>query len=129
MVQNCPVQPAIDAFNQKNEFALNEDQIHVIRKVGLQLLGSSYPSSKLKPLRLHVCGDAGTGKSHVIKAIRFLFKYFNCADQLQVAAYTGVAANNISMIQFELTFKTPKQSAHFLAFNINPRKNQMVCQN
>ena len=42
------------------------------------------------PLRIIVCGTAGTGKSYLIHCLRLLLK-----DKVRVAAPTGVAAFNI----------------------------------
>jgi hypothetical protein len=46
-------------------------------------------------LLLIVVGTAGTGKSFLINAVRFLFDEKECAKSLKVTAPTGIAAANI----------------------------------
>ena len=49
-------------------------------------------------LRMVLFGQAGTGKSAIIKAMQYLAKMFNAEDAFLVMAYTGVAAININGI-------------------------------
>jgi hypothetical protein len=49
-------------------------------------------------LRMVLFGQAGTGKSAIIKAMHYLAKMFNAEDAFLVMAYTGVAAININGI-------------------------------
>ncbi len=92
-VDTCPISAAVSTFN------LNQKQMSVIRLVGLQLKGCLYPdperSETVPPLRLFVSGQGGTGKTHVINAIRHLFINEGASHLLACAAPTGVAAYNI----------------------------------
>ncbi|KAF4617233.1 hypothetical protein D9613_005788 [Agrocybe pediades] len=46
-------------------------------------------------LKLYIGGSGGTGKSRVITAIKDYFALTNQGSRLRLAAYTGIAANNI----------------------------------
>ncbi|KAI9067029.1 hypothetical protein FKP32DRAFT_1527872, partial [Trametes sanguinea] len=51
---------------------------------------------KPPPLRMFLGGVGGTGKSRVIQALTAFFAARNQSRRLRLAAYTGIAAKNIS---------------------------------
>ena len=55
----------------------------------------TFGHSQAEQLLLIVIGTAGTGKSFLINAIRYLFDEKNCAESLKVTTPTGIAAANI----------------------------------
>ena len=84
-------EPAIMAIVHK--FTLNKAQEHVFRIIAYHTLGRS----KVGPqLRLGVFGEGGTGKSHLIAAIRAWFATLNRQNELIVTATTGTAAFNVA---------------------------------
>jgi hypothetical protein len=57
---------------------------------------ASGKKSKFVPLRLTVCGAAGTGKSFIIDTIvSYMRRMFDDHDVVHVAAPTGMAAFNV----------------------------------
>lgn len=92
-------------------FNLNREQTLATKLVGYKLLDhldQSQPvqsdASSRDPLRLFISGEGGTGKSHVIRAIRHLFSHFQQSDTLVCMAPTGVAAYNINASTIHSTF-------------------------
>jgi hypothetical protein len=55
----------------------------------------TFGPSHAEQLLLIVVGTAGTGKSFLINAVRYLFDERDCAQSLKVTAPTGIAAANI----------------------------------
>ncbi|KAJ4464310.1 hypothetical protein C8J55DRAFT_408871, partial [Lentinula edodes] len=70
---------------------LNIEQERVFR-----LIASHTQESKPAPLRMFLGGPGGTGKSHVISALRVFFEQQGERRRFRLASYTGVAAQNIS---------------------------------
>ena len=78
-----------------HKFTLNEAQQRVFRIIADHTLGRS----KVGPqLRLGVFGEAGTGKSRLIAAVRAWFAVLNRQNELVVTAPTGTAALNVAGI-------------------------------
>jgi hypothetical protein len=108
---DCPVE-TIAA-----DFGLNKEQTAAVRLVGLHLrqyLDSRHEISE--PLRLFISGQGGTGKTHVINALRHLFSMYDASHLLSCSAPTGVAAFNInapttnSLFHFGISPNTSKMS-------------------
>ncbi|KAJ7779991.1 hypothetical protein B0H16DRAFT_1223117, partial [Mycena metata] len=53
-------------------------------------------ASNRDPLRMHLGGPGGTGKSRVIDALQDFFVARKQPRRFRLASYTGVAARNIS---------------------------------
>ncbi len=49
-------------------------------------------SSTITALRLFLCGPGGTGKTHVIRSVQEVMKFYGCEHQLRFLAPTGNAA-------------------------------------
>ncbi|KAJ7177008.1 hypothetical protein C8R46DRAFT_832521, partial [Mycena filopes] len=58
--------------------------------------GHSQLPDTAKPLRMHLGGPGGTGKSRVIDALQDYFVSRGEARRFRLSSYTGVAARNIS---------------------------------
>ena len=72
-------------------WTLNTEQARAFRIIALHSM-----ESKSKPLRMYLGGPGGTGKSRVIHALTDFFKCKSQSRRLRLAAFTGVAAKNIS---------------------------------
>ncbi|KAJ7611288.1 hypothetical protein FB45DRAFT_760671, partial [Roridomyces roridus] len=85
-----PVQ-YVDVEAHVQKWTLNEEQARAFRLI-------AYHSLQDRPdqLRMLLTGPGGTGKSRVIDALRDLFQLRGESRRLRLAAYTGVAARNIS---------------------------------
>ncbi|KAJ3851609.1 hypothetical protein EV368DRAFT_11519, partial [Lentinula lateritia] len=70
---------------------LNIEQERVLR-----LIASHMQENKPAPLRMFLEGPGGTGKSHVISALKVFFEQQGELRRFCLASYTGVAAQNIS---------------------------------
>ncbi|KAJ4464236.1 P-loop containing nucleoside triphosphate hydrolase protein, partial [Lentinula edodes] len=81
----------IDNFLQKFTPALNTEQERAFR-----LIASHTQQDNPEPLRMFLGGPGGTGKSHVISALKVFFEEQAEIRRFRLASYTGVAANNIS---------------------------------
>ncbi|KAJ3919883.1 P-loop containing nucleoside triphosphate hydrolase protein, partial [Lentinula edodes] len=81
----------IDAFVAEFTPALNEEQERAFR-----LIASHTQQEKSDPLRMFIGGPGGTGKSHVISALKLFFEAQGESRRFRLASYTGVAAKNIS---------------------------------
>jgi hypothetical protein len=92
----CPISDAVSAFN------LNHEQLKAVIRIGNHLLRlqatilSKSNDSVVDPLRIFISGQGGTGKTHVINSIKYLFTHFNADKLLSCSAPTGVAAFNIN---------------------------------
>jgi len=62
-------------------------------------------------LRLYVSGEGGTGKSFLIKTIRFWIKKYIGKD-IAVTALTGIAAFNIDGLTIHRLFQLPVEHGH-----------------
>jgi Helitron helicase-like domain at N-terminus/PIF1-like helicase len=97
-----PLSSASRAKNGNVSFDIRRMMEHVILDFGLdsnveqqrafRLVGSHFGESSPDQLLLHIGGMAGTGKSHVIKAIVALFKRCGRSESLLLSAPTGCAA-------------------------------------
>ncbi len=47
------------------------------------------------PLQMLLTGPGGTGKSHVVRAVKQVMSYYNCGHRIRFLAPTGSAASNI----------------------------------
>ena len=119
----CPLDAVLTDFN------LNQEQTLATKLVGYKLLGhldqlprssNVSPSTPSDPLRLFISGEGGTGKSHVIRAIKHLFEHFLKSKALFCMAPTGVAAYNInastihSAFGFNLNTSQPSLTPEFI---------------
>nr|XP_034326029.1 uncharacterized protein LOC105328139 [Crassostrea gigas] len=93
---------------------LNETQMKVFYMVREWCLKKSF-GEKLEPMHIFITGGAGTGKSHLIKAIhyeasRLLGKQLTTPDSVSVllTAFTGTAAFNIGGNTIHHLFSLPK---------------------
>lgn len=86
-----PVDPlsAIDSLVSK--YGLNVEQERAFR-----IIAEHFVSGNSEQLQLYVGGGAGTGKSHVLKAVVELFRICSASESLLVSAPTGIAAVLIS---------------------------------
>ncbi|KAF5362237.1 hypothetical protein D9756_001995 [Leucocoprinus leucothites] len=79
------------------EFQLNTKQLqafhiiakHYVNKYIQHLLGE-------KPLHMLMTGPGGTGKTHVVKAVKKVMSYYACDHKIRFLAPTGSAAGNIN---------------------------------
>ena len=82
--------------NVSNRFTLNERQNIAFVIAGSHLLDAFRRAlrgdSPGKPLRMHIAGEGGTGKSRVVEALRFLCKYWVKPNAVVTVAPTGIAA-------------------------------------
>ena len=106
----CPIENAVRDFN------LNIEQLAAVRLIGLHLFKYLILGELPKdPLRMHISGQGGTGKTHVINAIRHLFAVYKSTDLLKCSAPTGVAAFNIDASTVHSLF----------GFQINPNVSSL----
>ncbi|KIJ09346.1 hypothetical protein PAXINDRAFT_87562 [Paxillus involutus ATCC 200175] len=73
----------------------NEDQERAFR-----IVGEHFVTGDQDQLLLHISGIRGSGKSHVINAIRTLFEKMDRADKLQVTAPTGCAVLSLESLTY-----------------------------
>ncbi|KIK59524.1 hypothetical protein GYMLUDRAFT_120213, partial [Collybiopsis luxurians FD-317 M1] len=66
------------------------------QQCAFQIIASHSQRSKPDPLCMYLGGPRGTGKSHIINALREFFDRSGESRRFQLASYTGVAAKNIS---------------------------------
>ncbi|THU85218.1 hypothetical protein K435DRAFT_685984, partial [Dendrothele bispora CBS 962.96] len=81
----------IDAFISCYEPALNIEQERAFRIAA----GHSLTPNGL-PLRMYLGGPGGTGKSHVINALKSFFEARKQARRFCMCSYTGIASRNIT---------------------------------
>jgi hypothetical protein len=74
------------------QFSINVEPTRAFRILAYHSLGISKFGNQLL---MGLFGEAGTGKSRVVNAIRAWFVYLNRSDELVVTATTGTAAFNI----------------------------------
>ncbi len=83
-------------YQVSKRFTLNERQGVAFRIAGSYLLDAlkrtllQHPPGN--PLRMHLSGEGGTGKSRVVDALRFLAKGWGSPDSIVTVAPTGIAA-------------------------------------
>ncbi|THU92915.1 hypothetical protein K435DRAFT_624240, partial [Dendrothele bispora CBS 962.96] len=70
--------------------------LNVEQERAFRIVASYALERKEAPLRMYLGGAGGTGKSHVIHAIKNFFDHRNETRRFRLASYTGVAASNIS---------------------------------
>ncbi|KAJ3832213.1 hypothetical protein F5878DRAFT_495075, partial [Lentinula raphanica] len=82
------------------DFTLNEQQQHAYHIIASSLLNRDVfhlPHWKNKPpLRMLLSGPGGTGKSHVVHAVRELMSHFGLQHTIRFMAPTGSAAKLIN---------------------------------
>jgi hypothetical protein len=80
----------------ENDFSLNQRQAHAFRIISKHYVKryiDKIPSEK--PLRMLLTGPGGTGKTHVVKALKQVMSFYNCGHCIHFLAPTGSAASNI----------------------------------
>ncbi|KIK53152.1 hypothetical protein GYMLUDRAFT_144819, partial [Collybiopsis luxurians FD-317 M1] len=70
---------------------LNDQQERAFR-----IIASHSQDRSTDPLRMYIGGQGGTGKSHVIHALKQFFDLHGQSRRFCLASFTGVAARNIS---------------------------------
>ncbi|XP_062611086.1 uncharacterized protein LOC134272924 [Saccostrea cucullata] len=110
--------------------SLNETQMKVFYLVREWCLQKIF-GEKTDPLHIFMTGGAGTGKSHLIKAIHFeasriLGKKITSPDSVSVllAAFTGTAAFNIGGNTIHHLFSLPK----YMSLPYEPLKEQSLSE-
>lgn len=80
----------------ENEFSLNLNQSRAFRIISNHYI-ERYINSNLneKPLRMLMTGPGGTGKTHVVKAVKRVMANYGCGHRIRFLAPTGSAASNI----------------------------------
>jgi len=73
-----------------HQFTLNDEQQRAFR-----IIASHSVKDKTDQLRMFIGGPGGTGKSHVLDALREFFKSRKESHRFRLASFTGVAAKNI----------------------------------
>ncbi|KAF5343263.1 hypothetical protein D9757_015149 [Collybiopsis confluens] len=81
----------IDEFISEINPPLNTEQERAFR-----IIASHSQTANADPLRMFLGGEGGTGKSHVINALRVFYERQGEGRRFRLASYTGVAAKNIS---------------------------------
>ena len=104
--------PSISFVSTK--FTLNYRQNIAFRIIAKEFL-SSIRKYELrlrpgKPLRVHIQGSAGTGKSRIVDALRFLALGWGYSDSIVTVAPTGIAAVNIFGETVHSKFNLRKQT-------------------
>ncbi|KAJ7153777.1 hypothetical protein C8R46DRAFT_912188, partial [Mycena filopes] len=74
------------------KYGLNKEQARAFTVVAEHAL----PGPPRKPLRMHLGGPGGTGKSRVIDALQDFFVSRDESRCFRLSSFTGVAARNIS---------------------------------
>ena len=80
----------IDQFSTK--WTLNNEQKRAFTIIANQIIHEKGGS----PLRMFISGQAGTGKSRVINAVKDLLEVIGETGRFQLGSYMGIAARNIS---------------------------------
>ncbi|KAE9382558.1 hypothetical protein BT96DRAFT_845349, partial [Gymnopus androsaceus JB14] len=80
------------------EFSLNEKQLqafHIIAStlINQQILKIAEPAQD--PLRMLMTGPGGTGKTHVVHAVKKVMNHYGIDHGLRTMAFTGTAASLI----------------------------------
>ncbi|KAJ3850143.1 hypothetical protein EV368DRAFT_24251, partial [Lentinula lateritia] len=70
--------------------------LNVEQERAFRIVASHSQASRSSPLRMYLGGPGGTGKSHVISALKQFFDDCQQSRRFRLASYTGVAAKNIS---------------------------------
>ena len=80
----------------EHEFSLNTKQVHAFRIIAHHFLKRfilKIPTEK--PLRMLMTGPGGTGKTHVVKALKKVMRFHGCEHKIRFLAPTGSAASLI----------------------------------
>jgi len=75
-------------LNQKQNYAFQIISNHFIKRFILK-------DCSEKPLRMLMTGPGGTGKTHVVKALQKVMKFYGCEHKIRFLAPTGSAASLI----------------------------------
>jgi len=80
----------------KQEFQLNKKQNYTFQIISNHFL-KRFILKDLdeKPLRMLMTGPGGTGKTHVVKALQKVMKFYGCEHKIRFLAPTGSAASLI----------------------------------
>ncbi|KAJ3911580.1 hypothetical protein F5877DRAFT_20612, partial [Lentinula edodes] len=70
--------------------------LNIEQERAFRLIASHTQENNPAPLRMFLGGPGGTGKSHVISALKVFFEQQGELRRFRLASYTGVAAQNIS---------------------------------
>lgn len=104
-----PLPPKFELFSGasaaerlEKQFSLNKKQRLafriIVQRLEMELVNENKAPKKratIPQLKMYISGVGGTGKTHVIKAVREWCKIQGREDWLQCAAFTGSAASNI----------------------------------
>jgi hypothetical protein len=78
----------------ENEFQLNRKQTHAFRIIAKHFLRRFILKDLSEaPLRMLLTGPGGTGKTHVVKALRKVMTFYGCEHKIRFLAPTGSAAS------------------------------------
>lgn len=86
-----PMDPLAVLTDIVNRYSLNAEQ-----ECAFRLIGEHFVTGNSEQLKIYVGGGAGTGKSHVLKAVVELFNRCSAAESILVSAPMGIAAVLIS---------------------------------
>lgn len=80
----------------EQKFSLNERQSRAFRIISNHYV-MRYVEKNVseKPLRMLMTGPGGTGKTHVVKALKCVMIHYGCGHRIRFLAPTGSAASNI----------------------------------
>src|SRR5260370_2758198 len=79
-------------LNQKQQFAFHIGAQRFKELLDIDVSSWNGTIGRGKPLHMLMIGTGGTGKTHVVKALKELMKLYGCAHQIRFLAPTGSAA-------------------------------------
>jgi len=80
----------------EQEFSLNYKQTCAFKIISTHFIKRFIvKNSSEKPLRMLMTGPGGTGKTHVVKALQKVMKFYGCEHKIRFLAPTGSAASLI----------------------------------
>lgn len=103
LVSNVPLAPAVHSISmaekRKEPQGLDPDKLNQEQRMCYDIVTShleqTLANEAVRPLRLFIYGEGGSGKSRVIQAITERFQQVGKTAWLLKAAYTGIAASLI----------------------------------
>ncbi|KAJ3927526.1 MAG: hypothetical protein NXY57DRAFT_879866, partial [Lentinula lateritia] len=66
------------------------------QRSAFRIIASHSQHKNEDPLRMYIAGQGGTGKSHVIHALKSFFDEQGQSCRFHLTSFTGVAAKNIT---------------------------------
>ncbi|KAF8067831.1 P-loop containing nucleoside triphosphate hydrolase protein, partial [Lyophyllum atratum] len=100
----------VDITNLAEQWTLNTDQKRAFQMIANQAL----LNKPEKPLILYIAGQAGTGKTRIIKALSDFFQRRDEVRRFRLTSFMGAAARNISGVTIHSA----------LAFGVNNRSKE-----